>query len=71
MSIHVVYTWKLYTQLSCLNIARHLCLTNMNLWNKKIRMDLEWTHEVYKFVMYDLFFSSISESMCDFFLKDI
>jgi hypothetical protein len=71
MSIHVVYTWKLYTQLSCLNIARHLCLTNMNLWNKKIHMDLEWTHEVYKFVMYDLFFSSISESMCDFFLRDI
>jgi len=33
-------------------------------------MDLEWTREVYKFVMYDLFLSSISKSMCDFFFKD-
>jgi hypothetical protein len=37
MSIHVVYTWKLYTWLSC--------LTNINLWNNRFRMDLEQTHE--------------------------
>jgi len=65
MSIHVVYTQKSYTQLLCLNNAQHLCLMNTNLWNYKFHMDLEWTYEVYKFVMYDPFLSSISESMCD------
>jgi hypothetical protein len=52
MSICVVYTWKLYTQLSCLNNALHSCLTNTNLWNNKFCMDLERTHETCKFVMY-------------------
>jgi hypothetical protein len=51
MSIHVVYTWKLCTQLPCLNNAWHSCLNNMNLWNNKSRTNLEWTHEAYKFVM--------------------
>jgi len=46
MSIHVVYTWKLCIQLPCLNNT-----WIMNLWNNKFRMDLEWTHETYKFVM--------------------
>jgi hypothetical protein len=31
MSIHVVYTWKLCTQLLCLNNAQHSCLNNTNL----------------------------------------
>jgi len=58
MFICVVYTRKSYTQLSCLNNARHSCLTNTNLWNNKFRMDLKWTHEVCKFVM--LFFININ-----------
>jgi len=48
MFIHVVYTQKLYTWLSCLNNA--MCLTNTNLCNNKFRIDLEWTHGVCKFV---------------------
>jgi hypothetical protein len=51
MSIHVVYTQKLCTRLSCLNNAQHSCLNNMNLWNNNFHIDLEQTHEVYKFVM--------------------
>jgi hypothetical protein len=51
MVIRVVYTQKLYTWLPCLNNARHLHLTNMNLWNNRFHMDLEWTYEACKFVM--------------------
>ncbi len=51
MFIHVVYTWKLYTWLSCLNNARHSCLTNTNLWNNRFCTNLERTHKVCKFVM--------------------
>jgi hypothetical protein len=51
MFIHVVYTRKSYTWLLCLNNAQHSCLTNMNLWNNKFRMDLEWSHEACKFLM--------------------
>ncbi len=51
MSIHVVYIWKLCTQFSCLNNAWHSCLNDMNPWNNRFCMDLEWTHETYKFVM--------------------
>jgi hypothetical protein len=51
MSICVVYTWKSYTWLLCLKNARHPCSTNTNLWNNKFRTDLEWTHQVCKFVM--------------------
>jgi hypothetical protein len=51
MSIHIVYTWKSCTWLSSLNNAWHSCLNNINLWTNKFHMDLEWTHETYKFVM--------------------
>jgi hypothetical protein len=51
MSICVVYTWKSYTWLSCLNNAQHSCLTNTNLWNNKFCTHLERTHETCKFVM--------------------
>jgi hypothetical protein len=45
MSIHVAYTWKSYTQLSCLNNAWHSCSTNTNLWNNRFWVDLKQTHE--------------------------
>jgi hypothetical protein len=51
MFIRVVYTQKSCTWLLCLSNAWHLCLNDMNLWNKRFCMDLEWTHEAYKFVM--------------------
>jgi hypothetical protein len=51
MSTHVVYTQKSGTQLLCLNNTWHLCLNFTNLWNNKFRMNLEQTHEAYKFVM--------------------
>jgi hypothetical protein len=51
----------LYTQLSYLNNAQHSCLTNMNLWNNKFCMDLEWTHEAYKFVMKGTIWSNFPE----------
>jgi hypothetical protein len=51
MFIHVVSTQKSYTQLSCLNNARHLCLNNTNLWNNIFCTNSKWTHEAYKFVM--------------------
>jgi len=51
MSICVIYTWKLCTQLLCLNNAWHLCLNNTNLWNNFFCMDLKWTHEAYNLVM--------------------
>jgi hypothetical protein len=51
MSICFVYTQKTYVRLSCLNNARHLCLTNINLCNNKFCTDLERTHEDCKFVM--------------------
>jgi hypothetical protein len=63
MSIHVVYTQKLYTWLSCLNNAWHLCLTNTNLWNNKFHMDLEWTHEACKFVMCALLIQALKNHM--------
>ncbi len=50
MSICVVYTQKLCTQLLCLNNAWHSCLNDTNPWNTKFCMNLEWTHEAYKFV---------------------
>ncbi len=52
ISIHVVYTRKSWTQLLCLNNARHLCLNNMNLWNNRFCTNLDWTHETCKFVMH-------------------
>jgi hypothetical protein len=51
MSICVIYTWKLCTQLWCLNNAWHLCLNNINLWNNIFCMDLKQTHETHNFVM--------------------
>jgi hypothetical protein len=60
MFIHVVYTWKLYTRLSCLNNAQHLCLTNMNLWNNRFLIDLKRTHEACKFVMMLLYDDNVS-----------
>jgi hypothetical protein len=51
MSIRIVYTWKSCTQLSCLNNEWHSCLNHTNPWNNKFHMDLEQTHEAYKFVM--------------------
>jgi hypothetical protein len=50
--ICIVYIWKSCTQLLCLNNAWHLCVNDTNPWNNKFRMDLEWTHEAYKFVMW-------------------
>jgi hypothetical protein len=41
MFIHVVYTWKSCTQLSCLNNAQHWCLNNMNLWNNRFCTNLD------------------------------
>jgi hypothetical protein len=52
MSIHVVYTWKLYTQFLCLNNAQHSYLNNKNLRNNKFCTNLEWTHVACKFVMF-------------------
>jgi hypothetical protein len=63
MSIYVVYTQKSYTWLSCLNTAWHLCLTNKNLWNNKFHMDLEWTHEAYKFVISALLIQTLKNHM--------
>jgi hypothetical protein len=50
MSIHVVYTWKSFTQFSCLNNAWHLCSNNTNLWNNKFCTYLKRTYEACKFV---------------------
>jgi hypothetical protein len=51
MSICVVYTTKSCTQLPCLNSAWHSCLYYTNSWNNRFCIDLEWTHEAYKFMM--------------------
>jgi hypothetical protein len=51
MFIHVVYTQKSCTWLSCLNNAWHLCLNDTNPWNNRFYTNLERTHEAYKFVM--------------------
>jgi hypothetical protein len=51
MFICVVYTWKLCTQLPCLNNVWHSCLNNTNLWNNRFCTNLKQTHEAYKFVM--------------------
>ncbi len=49
--ICIVYIQKLCTQLLYLNNAWHSCVNDTNPWNKCSCMDLEWTHEAYKFVM--------------------
>jgi len=49
--IRIVYTRKLCTWFLCLNNAWHSCVNDMNPWNNRFCMDLEWTHEAYKFVM--------------------
>jgi len=59
MSIHVVYTWKSCTRFPCLNNAWHLCLNDTNPWNNKFCMDLEQTHEAYKFMMNRSFYSTL------------
>jgi len=51
MFICGVYTWKLCTQLLCLNNVRHSCLNNTNLWNHKFHTYLKWTHKAYNFLM--------------------
>jgi hypothetical protein len=51
MFIHFVCTWKSCTWLLYLRNAKHSCLTNMNLWSNTFCMELEQTHEAYKFVM--------------------
>jgi hypothetical protein len=51
MSICIVYTRKLCTQLVCVNNAWHSCLNDINPWNNKFYTDLEQTHEIYKYVM--------------------
>jgi len=53
VSICVVYTQKSCTWFPFSNNAQHSHLNNMNLQNNKFHMDLKWTHEAYKFVMYD------------------
>jgi hypothetical protein len=52
MFIRIIYTWKLCTQLSCLNNVWYACLNNIVHEIIKIRMDLEQTHEAYKFVIW-------------------
>jgi hypothetical protein len=52
MSIHVVYTQKLWIWISCVNNAWQSCWNNTNLWNNRLHMDLEQTHEACKFVMW-------------------
>jgi hypothetical protein len=52
VSICVVYTWKSCKRLPCLNNAWHLCVNNTNPWNNRFFIDLERTHEAYKFVMW-------------------
>ncbi len=54
VSICVVYTRKSCKQFPCLINGWHLCVNNTNPWNNRFFMDLEWTHEVYKFVMWHL-----------------
>ncbi len=49
--IRILYTQKSCTWLLCLNNVWHLCVNNMNPWNNRFCMDLEQTHEAYKFVM--------------------
>ncbi len=61
MFIHVVYTQKLCTRFLCLNNAQNSCLNNMDLWNNKIHIDLEWTHEACKFVMCNKCFTMVSK----------
>jgi hypothetical protein len=43
--IHIVYTRKLCTWLPCINNAWHSCVNDINPWNNRFHMDLEWTHE--------------------------
>ncbi len=52
MSIHVVYTWKLCTQILCFNNAQHSYLNNTNFWNNRFRIDLEQTYQTCKCVMF-------------------
>jgi hypothetical protein len=59
MFIRVIYTQNLCTWFMRLNIAQHSCSNNMNLWNNIIHIDLEWTHEAYKFVMRNKCFISV------------
>jgi hypothetical protein len=51
VSIHIVYTRKSYTWLSCLNNAWHSCVNDTNPWNNIFHPDFKRTHEAYKFVM--------------------
>jgi hypothetical protein len=51
VSIHIVYIQKSCTQLLCEKNAWHSCVNDTNPWNNKIRINLERTHETYKFVM--------------------
>ncbi len=51
VSIHIVYRQKSCTWFLCLNNIWHLHENDMNSWNNRFRMDLEWIHEAYKFVM--------------------
>jgi hypothetical protein len=50
--VHIVYTQKLCTWLPCLNNVWDLCVNDTNPWNNIFHMNLEWTHEAYKFVMH-------------------
>jgi hypothetical protein len=61
MFIRVVYTKNLCTWFLCSNNTQYSCLNNMNLWNNRVHMDLEWTHEAYKFVMCNKCFTIISK----------
>jgi hypothetical protein len=51
VSIHIAYIQKSCTWFLCLNNAWHLCVNDTNPWNNKFCMNLEWTHETYKFVI--------------------
>jgi hypothetical protein len=60
---HIIYTWKLCTQLPCLNNAWHSNVNDANPWNNRFHMDLEWTHKAYKFVMW------VYEWCCEFVMN--
>jgi hypothetical protein len=74
MPIRIFKTWMLYVYLCCLhtkvvhmtfvlNNARHSWFNNMSLWSNKFGMNLEWTHEAYKFVMLAQFVSIHSKKI--------
>jgi hypothetical protein len=48
---HCICYGMFYCDCTYLNNVPHSYLNNRKPWNKKLHMDLEWTHETCKFVV--------------------